>query len=130
MPLKLFELVGTDEERPFSPFCWRTRMALAHKGLSAESIPWCFTEKEAIAPHKFRKSAGADRRRNLGRRFLDDRELSGRQLSGPAVAVRRRGRPRLGPDVELVGRRHRDRRHVPADRPGYSGTPEAGRRGV
>src|SRR5260370_35446995 len=43
MPLKLFELVGTDEQRPFSPFCWRTRMPLAPKGLSAESIPWCFT---------------------------------------------------------------------------------------
>jgi glutathione S-transferase len=26
-------------------------MALAHKGLSAETIPWCFTEKDAIAPH-------------------------------------------------------------------------------
>ena len=47
MTLKLFELVGTDEARPFSPFCWRTRMALAHKGLSAQTIPWCFTEKEA-----------------------------------------------------------------------------------
>jgi glutathione S-transferase len=52
MSLKLYELVGTDENRPFSPFVWRTRMALAHKGLSAQSIPWCFTEKEAIAPHK------------------------------------------------------------------------------
>src|SRR6266496_2418880 len=51
MPLKLFELVGTDPSRPFNPFCWRTRMALAHKGLSAETIPWCFTEKSAIAPH-------------------------------------------------------------------------------
>ncbi|MGA7803018.1 glutathione S-transferase family protein [Bradyrhizobium sp.] len=55
MPLKLFELVGTDETRPFSPFCWRTRMALAHKGLSADSIPWCFTEKGAIAPYKSEK---------------------------------------------------------------------------
>jgi glutathione S-transferase len=55
MSLKLFELVGTDEARPFSPFCWRTRMALAHKGLSAESIPWCFTEKDAIAPHNSEK---------------------------------------------------------------------------
>jgi glutathione S-transferase len=55
MALKLFELVGTDETRPFSPFCWRTRMALAHKGLSAESIPWRFTEKEAISPHKSEK---------------------------------------------------------------------------
>lgn len=52
MTLKLFELVGTDAARPFSPFCWRTRMALAHKGLTAQSIPWCFTEKDAIAPHK------------------------------------------------------------------------------
>jgi len=52
MSLKLYELVGTDAGRPFSPFCWRTRMALAHKGLSAETIPWCFTEKDAIASHK------------------------------------------------------------------------------
>ena len=52
MTLKLYELVGTDAARPFSPFCWRTRMALAHKGLSAELIPWCLTEKEAIAPHR------------------------------------------------------------------------------
>ena len=51
MSLKLFELVGTDASRPFSPFCWRTRMALAHKGLSAETIPWCFTDRQAIAPH-------------------------------------------------------------------------------
>ena len=40
MNLKLFELVGTDAGRPFSPFCWRTRMALAHKGLSAKMLPW------------------------------------------------------------------------------------------
>jgi len=51
MSLKLFELVGTDAARPFSPFCWRARMALAHKGLSAESLAWRFTEKGAIAPH-------------------------------------------------------------------------------
>src|SRR3954469_828540 len=51
MSLKLFELVGTDASRPFSPYCWRTRMALAHKGLSAESLPCRFTEKSAIAPH-------------------------------------------------------------------------------
>ncbi|WP_315771860.1 MULTISPECIES: glutathione S-transferase family protein [unclassified Bradyrhizobium] len=51
MAVKLYELVGTDAGRPFSPYCWRARMALAHKGLSAESIPWRFTEKSAIAPH-------------------------------------------------------------------------------
>ena len=64
MSLKLFELVGTDASRPFSPFCWRTRMALAHKGLSAETIPWCFTDKPAIAPHRFGEGAGAARRRH------------------------------------------------------------------
>ena len=30
-------------------------MALAHKGLSAESIPWRFTEKDAIVPHQSEK---------------------------------------------------------------------------
>jgi glutathione S-transferase len=52
MALQLFELVGTEEDRPFSPFCWRIRMALAHKGLDATSIPWRFTEKDAINKHK------------------------------------------------------------------------------
>ena len=50
--LKLFELCGSDSSRVFSPYCWRIRMALAHKGLDAESIPWRFTEKDAIKPHK------------------------------------------------------------------------------
>ncbi|MCL2715235.1 MAG: glutathione S-transferase family protein [Alphaproteobacteria bacterium] len=49
MSLKLFELVGSDATRPFSPYCWRTRLALAHKGLSAETIPWRFTEKAMIS---------------------------------------------------------------------------------
>jgi glutathione S-transferase len=51
MSLKLFELVGTDAARPFSPYCWRTRLALAHKGLEADSIPWRFTERERVAAH-------------------------------------------------------------------------------
>ncbi len=55
MPLHLFELVGTEDDRPFSPYCWRTRMALAHKGLEATSIPWRFTERDALTPHKSEK---------------------------------------------------------------------------
>jgi len=51
MVRKLFELVGTEADRPFSPYCWRTRMALAHKCLEVETVPWRFTEKSAIAPH-------------------------------------------------------------------------------
>ena len=53
--LKLFELCGTDPARVFSPYCWRIRMALAHKGLEAESIPWRFTEKDAIKKHNSEK---------------------------------------------------------------------------
>lgn len=52
MTRKLFELCGTETERVFSPFCWRTRMALAHKDIKAETIPWRFSEKDAIAPHR------------------------------------------------------------------------------
>ena len=55
MALKLYELVGADAARPFSPYCWRTRMALAHKGVDAQSIPWRFTEKAAIAPYDSEK---------------------------------------------------------------------------
>ena len=49
MARQLFELCGKDPERRFSPYCWRSRMALAHKGLSFESIPWRFTESDRIA---------------------------------------------------------------------------------
>ena len=50
MALRLYDLAGADPERRFSPYCWRIRLALAHKELPAETIPWRFTEKEAIAP--------------------------------------------------------------------------------
>jgi glutathione S-transferase len=55
MGLRLFELVGVEAGRPFSPYCWRARLALAHKGLDVESIPWRFTEKAAIATYKSEK---------------------------------------------------------------------------
>jgi glutathione S-transferase len=49
MAIKLYELAGYTEDRLFSPYCWRARMALAHKGLAFESIPWRFSEKDRIA---------------------------------------------------------------------------------
>jgi glutathione S-transferase len=49
MAIVMHDLAGADPELRFSPYCWRTRMALAHKGLSAETIPWRFTEKDVIA---------------------------------------------------------------------------------
>jgi len=45
----MYDLAGADPELRFSPYCWRTRFALAHKGLPVETIPWRFTETEAIA---------------------------------------------------------------------------------
>lgn len=49
MTVKLYELAGADDDLLFSPNCWRARMALAHKGLDVETVPWRFTEKDDIA---------------------------------------------------------------------------------
>ncbi|MBB5372022.1 glutathione S-transferase N-terminal domain-containing protein [Acidocella aromatica] len=45
----LYDLAGADESIRFSPFCWRTKLALAHKNLAFETTPWHFTEKDKIA---------------------------------------------------------------------------------
>jgi glutathione S-transferase len=50
MSITLYDLAGAEDDRLFSPNCWRTRLALAHKGLATASVPWRFTEKEALAP--------------------------------------------------------------------------------
>src|SRR4030095_10762324 len=47
--IQLYDLAGAEDDRRFSPYCWRTKMSLKHKGLDFESIPWRYTEKEAIA---------------------------------------------------------------------------------
>jgi len=49
MSVQHWELAGAEDDRLFSPNCWRVRMALAHKGLPSETVPWRFAEKEAIA---------------------------------------------------------------------------------
>ena len=49
MTVTLYDLAGADPRRRFSPNCWRTRMALAHKGLIVDAVPWRFTDKDAIA---------------------------------------------------------------------------------
>jgi len=49
MSLQLYDLAGAEPERRFSPYCWRTKLALAHKGLAVETIPWRFTDKDVIA---------------------------------------------------------------------------------
>ena len=49
MAVTLYDLAGAEDDRRFSPFCWRTRLALAHKGLAVEAVPWRFTETDKIA---------------------------------------------------------------------------------
>ena len=49
MGLQLYDLAGAETERRFSPYCWRTKLALMHKGLPFDTIPWRFSEKNVIA---------------------------------------------------------------------------------
>jgi glutathione S-transferase len=49
MTIEMYDLAAADPDVRFSPYCWRARMALAHKGLSVTTIPWRFTEKDKIA---------------------------------------------------------------------------------
>jgi glutathione S-transferase len=49
LPILMYDLAGADSELRFSPFCWRTRFAVAHKRLELRTIPWRFTEKDTIA---------------------------------------------------------------------------------
>lgn len=44
MTIQLYDLVGRDLSRPFSPHCWKIKMALAHKGLEFENVPTTFLE--------------------------------------------------------------------------------------
>ena len=49
MTIIMHDLAGADPDLRFSPYCWRSRYALAHKGLPVETIPWRFTDTNAIA---------------------------------------------------------------------------------
>lgn len=48
MAITLYELVGADPERPFSPHCWKTVWSLAHKGLDFVTVPTPFTAVPAV----------------------------------------------------------------------------------
>ena len=46
--ITLYDLVFDGDLRP-SPYCWRTKLALKHKGLTWRDEPCGFTEKHKIA---------------------------------------------------------------------------------
>lgn len=48
MTILLYDLVGRDTARPFSPHCWKAAMALAHKGLNISTVPTRFLEVPAV----------------------------------------------------------------------------------
>jgi len=47
--IQLYDLAAAEDDRRFSPYCWRTKMALKHKGLEYESQPVLMSDKAAIA---------------------------------------------------------------------------------
>jgi len=49
MTVILYELAAENPDVRFSPHCWKVRMALAHKNIVPETIPWRFTDKDEIA---------------------------------------------------------------------------------
>lgn len=95
MTINLYELAGAEPERRFSPFCWRIRMALRHKGCDFVTMPWHFTDKAAIA------FSGQDKVPVLvdGQtvihdswsiaEYLDSRYPDGPSLFGPSVPLHR-----------------------------------------
>ncbi|HJM90779.1 MAG: glutathione S-transferase family protein [Alphaproteobacteria bacterium] len=53
MAIVFYDLAGQDQ-RNFSPFCWRTRMALAHKGLDYEHRGVAFTAIKNVGGPDYR----------------------------------------------------------------------------
>ncbi len=49
MSRTLYDLAAADPTLRFSPYCWRTKLALAHKNLDFETVPWRFTDQDVIA---------------------------------------------------------------------------------
>lgn len=48
MTVKMYDLVGADISRPFSPHCWKIAWAAAHKGLPLERVPVAFGEIRSL----------------------------------------------------------------------------------
>jgi glutathione S-transferase len=65
--IDLYELAGADPLLRFSPYCWRIRMALAHKGLKARFIPCRFADRASLpgAPHNTRVPVMVDGGRTI-----------------------------------------------------------------
>lgn len=72
MAIVLYDLAGQDDRR-FSPHCWRTRMALAHKGLDCEARPTRFGEIANIGQGQCRTVPAIE---DDGRLIVDSWEIA------------------------------------------------------
>lgn len=72
MAVVLYDLCGA-EDRRFSPYCWRARMALAHKGLDVDARPTRFTEIPSICDGERRTLPTIEDR---GRTITDSWEIA------------------------------------------------------
>ena len=130
MTIVMHDLAGADPALRFSPYCWRTRMALAHKGLAVETIPWRFTEKDALAfSGQGRVPVIRDGDRVVSdswaiAEYLEDAYPDRPSLFGGA------NRARACPLHQRLGRRRDAGRHRPADRARPAGRGGAAGRGV
>jgi glutathione S-transferase len=48
MTILLYDLVGSDAARPFSPHCWKAAFALAHKGLPFKALPIRYQDMKSV----------------------------------------------------------------------------------
>jgi glutathione S-transferase len=48
MTILFYDLVGRGDESPYSPHCWKARMALAHKDLDYRAVPTRFTDVPTV----------------------------------------------------------------------------------
>ena len=48
MSIELYDLATADPKLRFSPYCWRVKMALAHKALAWREIACHFTDKDRL----------------------------------------------------------------------------------
>ena len=87
--IEFYDLAGRDPALRFSPYCWRVRMAMAHKGLEPVTIPWRFHEADRLpgAPDQKTVPVIVDQGDVVGESthiafHLEDRHTNGPSLFG------------------------------------------------
>ena len=124
--IEMWELVGENDRR-YSNFSWRTRMALRHKQLDVEYRPILLTDKESIAFSGGTTVPVIRDGDTVVRDSWSIAEYLESDLSGATVALRRRHRPGAGAPGQQLGGPHRAGGGLPAARHRRAGGPARGR---